>query len=213
MGWLFMTRTGMGEHTTPKTYLDAQFTYEREAKGDNNAEAEFIGLRVLDSACPGNRTWYGAIERYHEAGGHLCVFAGICLVKWNPRAKDDLVFGYKDMDETAGPSEAGCPQRILDLLTSTNEPYALDWRRRCHLTARLRARKLPDGALIRLPEAMTFTDGSKHSEFRVRREGRRFVLTDPDGGGLYRVSGLMERAFEIACEPVQARTVFPSASA
>lgn len=209
MGWLFMTRTGMGEHTTPKAYLDAQFTYEREA----SAAAEFIGLRVLDSACPGNRTWYGAIERYDEAGGHLCVFAGICLVKWNPRAEDDLVFGYKDMDESAGPSEAACPQRILDLLTSTSEPYALDWRRRCHLTARLRARTLPDGALIRLPEAMTFTDGSKHSEFRVRREGRRIVLTDPDGRGRYRVSRLMDRAFEIIREPVQARTVFPGAGA
>jgi hypothetical protein len=197
----------MGEHTTPKAYLDAQFTYERVACGD----AEFIGLRVLDSACPGNRTWYGAIERYDEAGRGVYVFAGICLVKWNPRAKDDLILGYKDMDETAGPSEAACPQRILDLLTSTSEPYALDWRRRCHTLARLRARKLPDGALIRLPEAMTFTDGSKHSEFRAQREGRRIVLTDPDGRGRYRVSQLMDRAFEIIREPMQVRTVFPSA--
>ncbi|MEM7687453.1 MAG: hypothetical protein AAF291_00395 [Pseudomonadota bacterium] len=208
MGWLYMPRSSMLGHANPKAYLDAQFTYEREASD----EADFIGLRVLDSACPGNRTWYGAVERYEKTGKRLTVFAGICLVRWNPRAKDDLVFGYKDMDESAGPSEAACPQRILDLLTSTSEPYALDWRRRCHLTAWLRARKLPDGALIRLPEAMTFTDGSKHSDFRVWREGCRLVLTQPDGRGRYRVSRLMERAFEIIPERKQARTIFPDAS-
>jgi len=206
MGWLTMPRAAMGGHTTPKAYLDAQFTYECAVTG----KSDLAGYRVLASACPANRTWYGAVEQYDEAGRRVRVIAAICLVRWNPRARDGHVFGYKDMDETAGPSEAACPQQILDLLTSTDDPYALDWRRRCHQRLRLRARELPDNALIRFQEPMQFTDGSAHAEFRVRRDGRRIVLTPNGGAGRCRVSCLMDRRFAILAEPPVPSTYFPS---
>ncbi len=60
------------------------------------------------------------------AGGE--VFALVCLVRRNPKSTDGHAFGYKDMSESMGPWEDGCPAKILDLLTPTTSEYALDWR-------------------------------------------------------------------------------------
>lgn len=148
MGWLFMPTWSMGGHKTPKAYLDDQFTYERAAESDT----PFRALRVLRSACVGNRTYYAAAERYDETGATQEVFAIVCLVRWSPRSKSDEHFGYKDMTEHMGPCEDDCPAGILELLTSTDDPNALDWRRRCHARLAKRSRQVPDGALIRFPE-------------------------------------------------------------
>lgn len=91
MGWLYMHRAGMGGHETPKAYLDDQLTYEREACED----APFRGCRVLKSIFTGS-TYYAAVERYGEDRERLYVTAVICLVRWNPKAADGLIFGYKD---------------------------------------------------------------------------------------------------------------------
>lgn len=205
MGWLYMTRGGMGEHGSPKAYLDAQFTYDHPAKGDTPPRK----CRVVKSVYTGS-TYYAAIEPYGEDGEPLCVTAVICLVRWNPKAADGMILGYKNMGESCGPCEAACPRSVLELLSQTNHPYALDWRRRCYRTLRLTERKLEDGDLIRFASAMRFNDGSEHSEFRVKKEGRKVVLTPPDGGTRYRISRLMERAFDIIRPPKLAKTVFPT---
>lgn len=44
-------------------------------------------------------------------------------------------WGYKDIDETMGPVESGAPASLLDLLSPTTVPYALDWRERCRRNA------------------------------------------------------------------------------
>ena len=207
MGWLTMTRMGMGPHETPKDYLDAQLTYERPEDGDN----PFRGLRVLKSVYSGN-VYYAAAERYDANGVRLYVTAIVCLVRWNPNAADGQIFGYKDMDEDMGPCEATCPRSVLELLTSTSHPWALDWRRRCYRWLRLKERKIEDGDLIRFPSAMRFSDGSEHAESRVRKEGRKTVLTLPDGRGRYRVGRLMEKSFQIVRQPKVARTFFPAAT-
>jgi hypothetical protein len=68
-----------GTHGTAKTYLDAQFTYERENEGGSR------GLRVLASSCPQNRVYYAAAQvMTNGVGGD--VFAIVCLVQWNPPA-------------------------------------------------------------------------------------------------------------------------------
>lgn len=207
MGWLSMTAAGMGEHKTPKQYLDAQLNYTRPATDDN----PFQGCRVLKSICPGNKTYYAAIERFDENGTRIYVTAVVCLVQWNPRAADGYIFGYKDMDEESGPVEAEASEAILELLTSSKHPWALDWRRRCYRNLKLKKRELPDGCLIRFPSPMKFTDGSEHSEFRVKKEGRKTVMVPPSGYGRFHVSRLMERHFEIVREPKIAKTFFPAA--
>src|SRR3546814_6819551 len=123
------------------------------------------------------------------------IFAIVCLVRWNPRAKDGYIFGYKDMDETMGPCEADCPARILDLLTPTDKEYAREWRARCCANLERRARQLADGDRIRLPEPMTFSDGSVLQEFIVARSGRRVLLRAHQRGGLSRISRPMERSW------------------
>lgn len=107
-----------------------------------------------------------------------------------------------------GPHEADCPARILDLLTSTDKEYALDWRQRCRANLERRARKLADGDRIRLPEPMTFTDGHVGQEFIVTKRGRKTVLRDPDTGGFYRISRLMQRAWAVVPVIKVHKTVF-----
>ncbi|WP_103727520.1 hypothetical protein [Novosphingobium sp. HII-3] len=203
MGWLSMPLASMGGHTSPKQYLDAQFTYERAEADEQPAH----GYRVLESACPGNRVYYAAVQRYEDdVPGE--VTAIICLVRWNPKAADGFVFAYKDMSESMGPCEAACPLRVLERLTSTNDPNALDWRRRCFATLRRRQRDVPDGALIRFAQPISFSDHSQHQLMRVSRQGRRIVLSSSDGRGRYRVSDLLDRKFEIVRERRIAPTIF-----
>ena len=201
MGWLSMRLASMDAHASPKQYLDAQFTYERPA----TEEVPSHGYRVLESACSGNRVYYAALQRFDD-GRAGEVIAIVCLVRWNPKAADGFVFSYKDMSECMGPNEADCPLRILDRLTSTSDPNALDWRRRCFATIRRRSRELPDGALIRFPEPMVFSDDTQHELMRVTRSGKQIILTRKDGTGRYRVSGLMDRKFEI----VRERKIMPT---
>lgn len=203
MGWLTMPLASMGGHTSPKQYLDAQFNYDRAATDEHSSH----GYRVLESACPGNRVYYAAIQRLDD-GVPGEVTAVVCLVRWNPKAADGHVFGYKDMEESSGPYEADCPLRVLERLTSTNNPVALDWRRRCFATFRRRSRKLPDGALIRFPEPIAFGDNTRHELMRVMRQGNKIILTRSDGGGRYRIGNLLDRKFEIMRERKVAPTIF-----
>lgn len=203
MGWLSMPLASMGGHTSPTQYLDAQFTFGRAATDDQPAH----GYRVLESACPGNRVYYAAVQRSDD-GVAGQISAVVCLVRWNPKAKDGFVFAYKDMSESMGPNEADCPLRVLERLTSTNNPVSLDWRRRCFATIRRRSRKLPDGALIRFPEPIAFGDNSRHELMRVLHQGNRIILTRSDGCGRYRVGNLLDRKFEIVRERRIAPTIF-----
>src|SRR3546814_2436397 len=84
-----------------------------------------------------------------------------------------MIFGYKDMEESMGPCEDGCPESILNLLTSTDNENALDWRRRCLAKLQQRTRKVEDGDRVKLADALTFTDGHVGDEFIVQKRGRR----------------------------------------
>lgn len=202
MGWLYMPRASLGAHQSAKSYLDDQFTYERDG-GDGTRR----GLKVLASSCPGNRVYYAAAQVITNGiGGEI--FAIVCLVRWNPRDKEGLVFGYKDMDESMGPCEDHCPKSILDLLTPTEKEYALDWRRRCRENLARRTRRVEDGDRIRLSEPMTFTDGHVGQEFIVEKRGRRVVLRDPDRHGCYRISRFMDRGWSVVPTTKVHRTVF-----
>lgn len=192
MGWLYMNRHHMGGHKTPKAYLDAEFTFTNAPGTDGIAR----GARVLASSCPGNRVWYAAVQ-YYADGVPGEVIAMVCLVRWNPRDKDDLHFGYKDMSEGMGPCEAACPAHILDLLTPTDNEYARDWRRRCRDRLRLRSRKVEDGMRIRLAEPLTFTDGHEGAEFIVVKRGRSLSFRPPEGYGRYRISHFLDREWSI----------------
>ena len=90
MGWLYMR--SLAGHATPKAYLDAQFTYDRDTGNS----------RVLASSLVGRRTYYAAVEWITAGSGEREVWGLVCLVRYNPRDREGLVFGYKDMSESIG---------------------------------------------------------------------------------------------------------------
>ena len=81
MGWLYMR--SLEGHAAPKAYLDAQFTYARDTGRS----------RVLASSLVGRRTYYAAVEWIPAASGEREVWGLICLVRYNPRDREGLVFG------------------------------------------------------------------------------------------------------------------------
>lgn len=207
MGWLSMTGAGMGGHATPKAYLDAQFTYSHTADGGGTR-----GMRVIDSAFVGNSVWYAATEII--ANGQVqYVIALVCLVRWNPKAKDGYIFAYKDQEESMGPCEASCPARILRLLSATSSESALDWRRRCLARLRLHGRKVEDGMRIRLPQPLTFTDGHARTDFIVVKRGEKVTFKDENGYGRFRITGFKDRAWSVVPETKVHRTLFASSTA
>lgn len=129
MGWLIRTH-GLDRGETPDGYLRSQFNC-------TNASGTWT---VLDSAFVGT-TWYAAIHRIRPAiikedgttidAAQNYVFAAVVLT-----SRRGGEFGYKDMDESMGPNECDCPERIMRLLTPLDQmpdrsgSYAADWRAR-----------------------------------------------------------------------------------
>lgn len=202
MGWTGMSRLSMGAHKTPKAYLDAAFTWERTLDDGTRK-----GMRVLASSCVQNRIYYAAAHGILN-GVPGPVFAIVTLVRWNPKAKDGDEFMYKDMDETMGPCEVGCPERILALLSPTDHPYALNWRRRCWFTLLRRSRKITDGMRIRFPAPVKFVDGFEGREFVIEKSGHSLCLRDPERQGRYRFRHFLESKWVVVRETKIHKTVF-----
>lgn len=106
-------------------------------------------------------------------------------------------WGYKDMDETSGPTESEAPAKLLDLLSPTTAEYALAWRKRCRDHSARKNRRLKPGDTIRLTTALRFSDGAELQTFRVTKEkwGRsnRTVFISTENGGRYSISNIMSR--------------------
>jgi hypothetical protein len=118
--------------------------------------------KVVDVAVVNLRTAYIAYETKEG------VVALVCLLDYVKN--DHYNFGYKDMDETMGPLERECPERILKLLTAppANE-YARQWREDCweNLRQRQSAKKPEVGMLVRFKNPISFTDNTTWESMRV----------------------------------------------
>ncbi len=96
-------------------------------------EGSPLSYRVLDSGTVKRRVFYAAVERVDRTdpdNPQREVFAFIILLRWVNSAQGYNIL-FKELDETCGPYEAECPERILDLLTETTCENSLDWRKRC----------------------------------------------------------------------------------
>lgn len=153
-------------------------------------------LRVVKSTMVGKR-YYAAVESSAQ-GREPEVFGVVVLTSVNN--KSYFNFGYKDMDETMGPYAYDCPPTILDLLSPTDNKYALEWRRKCRehhaeSLARRKARKtlsdLPELSRVRFTRSdgavFTFkkiSPGSKRHEAKwiIEENGAWcYTRTIPDG--------------------------------
>jgi hypothetical protein len=136
---------------------------------------------------------YAAVETVRVADGAREVWAAVILLRYS-RAKDDpYPFGTKELEESMGPRECGCPARILDLLTPTTNAWALEWRAACRARLdRSRTHRMPKpGTRVRFESPMRFSNGLSEKEFTVVellvRGRKQRVLAGADGG-YYRIS-------------------------
>lgn len=139
MGWTFTVKPSW---KTTREFL----------RGKLNCSNEHGSWEVLDDALVARTEYYAAIRRTHTDGTAPYVFGAVFLVRHVPRARDGYTFGYKDMDESMGPNADRCPLRILDLLSPTDEKYAIEWRERCRRYHDRQKRKLE------LLQRVEFTD-------------------------------------------------------
>lgn len=178
MGWLWMNKPkGMKvtdfivNHSGALRWTDSPYDY-----------------KVLDTSIVQLKTFYAAVEQVHRETGERRVWAAVFLLGYAP--KDYHNFGYKDMDESMGPCESECPERILDLLTPTEYEHAKDWRARCR--AYHAARK----ARPKITPGCTLVYGGR--EYKVHlRLGRAWHVSDTSGGQHYRMSDVRARRAEV----------------
>ena len=108
MGWDF---------GTAKHYKNGRIDRKAEVRDILTPENSVLKDSMVGS------TYYAAIK--DKKTGE--VFCGVILT----RTREGWEFGYKALTEYDGPVEDKCPKSILDLLTPTDNKYALGWRERC----------------------------------------------------------------------------------
>jgi hypothetical protein len=135
MGWTFRSKP-----EDVKAYLREQLTWHNEGKGSHTCLDLALTLTVA----------YAAVETLHPDGRRE-VWAAVTLIKYD---KGPYGFGTKDMSEDMGPYESNCPERILRLLTPTDNEYAKKWRARCweNVEAKKRAREMKKEGAVLVPK-------------------------------------------------------------
>jgi len=103
----------------------------REELGRTNG-GKVIDLEVTEGDDGYAAVAYAAIEAKGPAGRK--VEAVVCLIDFEPDS-GGRTYMLKQMSEAEGPCACDCPERILDLLTSTDSDDAADWRARCRRAA------------------------------------------------------------------------------
>ena len=185
MGW---TYTRKPNHLSVKDYL---INHSGCLKWSTDSEYEY---KVLDSAIVKLRTFYAAVERVHKTTGERVVWAAVFLLGYGRKSYDDHNFGWKDLDETCGPCEAECPERILKLLTPTDNEYANEWRKRCW--ANIEHRK--NRPKIEVGTQLELYDKSYEVTRLLGRKGYYIVNAD---GNVYRLS--LQKALKASIKKAQ----------
>ena len=188
MGWLFYTDGRVQTYADEKAEIARLCTSHGERR-----KTELV------KACKVGSTWYAAAKitsidgspvedatYVTDADGSI-TFGAVFLTRY-----DDGCWGYKDMEESAGPVESRAPLSLLALLSELKDPdsYAHAWRQRCQDWA-----AIPDyeeGDKIKLAAPVTLTDGSTcqivtATHYKRGRQKRRCYRIE-ETGGLVRLS-------------------------
>ncbi|MEY8828796.1 hypothetical protein AB9K34_10330 [Sedimentitalea sp. XS_ASV28] len=188
MGWLFYTDRRVKTYADEKAEVTRLCTFETDSRKTVLVKASKVGS-----------TWYAAARVTSLDGSPVedatyvtdedgsITFGAVFLTRY-----DDGCWGYKDMEESAGPVESRAPPGLLGLLSELKDPdsYAHAWRQRCRDWA-----AIPDyqeGDRIRLAAPMTLTDGSTcqivtATHYRRGRQKRRCYRIE-ETAGLVRLS-------------------------
>ncbi|WP_289084301.1 hypothetical protein [uncultured Sulfitobacter sp.] len=188
MGWLFYTDGRVKTYVDEREEITRLCTFEGETR-----KTELV------KACKVGSTWYAAARVTNLDGTHVedttyvtdadgsITFGAVFLTRY-----DDGCWGYKDMEESAGPVESRAPLSLLALLSELKDPesYAHAWRQRCRDWA-----AIPDyeeGDKIKLAAPVTLTDGSicqiVTATHYWRGQQKRRCYRIEETGGLVRLS-------------------------
>ena len=164
MGWTFSHRD---KGVTHEKWFSDQWRWD-DAK---------MKSRLLACAGIGFDVVYLAIEWTHKEDLRREVFAVVSLIQW--RRNDWWNFGNKDISEHEGPMRCECPEWMLNMLTETDNKYALEWRAACR--ERIKKQKarpsFSKGSIVKLRDPVTFTRGGTGQVFIVENGRRLYVQT------------------------------------
>ena len=188
MGWLFYTDRRIKSHADEKAEITRLCTFETDIHRTALVRASKVGS-----------TWYAAARVTRLDGAAIedatyltdddgsITFAAIFLTRY-----DDGCWGYKDMEESAGPVESRAPLGLLALLSELKDPdsHAHAWRQRCRDWAAIP--EYEEGDRIKLAAPVTLTDGSTcqivtATHYRRGRQKRRCYRIE-ETGDLVRLS-------------------------
>lgn len=89
-----------------------------------------IDIEVFNDTADGRYAAVGFAAAEVADGDSKRVEGVVVLLKHDhERGKDQ--YQIKDLPESMGPTATYCPERILDLLSPTDNLYALEWREQC----------------------------------------------------------------------------------
>jgi hypothetical protein len=153
-------------------------------------------FEILD-AMTKNWTCYRACRRVGEDGQPEPVFALVVPIN---RQGNGGMFSYKDQDETCGPCETDCPERILNRLdplpdcghaqpTACGTCWAKQWREQCrqNIATRKIAHPVRVGQKFRLQSPLKFADGQSFDTFTLAKSARYRNVARASNGRLYRL--------------------------
>jgi len=167
------------------------WSYTNKPQNESNLEFfrklwEDEGFKIIDGGTVHRKTFYGVCERQFKSG-EKTRFVIICLLDY--RIDEFYNFGYKDMDETCGPNERECPERLLKLLEDyppNDSLWATEWRKACWdkinakkaLRKKINSLRTNDIVEFEKPFRFLFT-GEEAQTFRVVKEGKRIRFEHP----------------------------------
>ena len=118
MGWLFYTDRRVQTYADEKAEIARLCTFEGERR-----KTELV------KACKVGSTWYAAAKVTSIDGSPVedttyvtdpdgsITFGAVFLTRY-----DDGCWGYKDMEESAGPNECRAPLGLIELLSDLKDP-------------------------------------------------------------------------------------------
>ncbi len=203
MGWTYVERPA---GKSLKDFFSERFSWENAATRQELAGCAVVALR----------TAYLAVSQTEKATGKTTTNAVVCLLDYAPR--DLFNQGFKDVEESMGPVEDACPEKILALLSPVEEIYgegpardrASAWRRRCRERID-RARKRPrlaTGRFVLFEEPVRFANGERRALFFVKDARRRVFTDSPNRHAVrYRIPGglFVDRPYRIIDAPTEER--------
>lgn len=168
MGWSFGWQ---GRRELIEYLVERDFSW---SKDDGNS------CRVVRHCCAGNNLWM-VVER-RKPGGESHRYVALCLMQ-----RSGGQWGYKDMDESCGPSAVNCPLSYLEDAPLVDAGHAKAWRER--VRAHWERERAGREAAKSLAAGSVFKSSASGKEMEFQREYSRthVVALERATGRLFRV--------------------------